>query len=154
MAAPERAEYARPEDIRRILALRTIAVVGLSPDPFRPSHSVSLYLQRHGYRIVPVNPYCEIVLNERVYPDLESIPFPVDVVDVFRRSEEAGAVVEAAIRKGAKAVWLQEGVIDEVAAERARRAGLLVVMDRCMLKEHAALATHPGPAVRGTEQRD
>lgn len=145
MAAFEASNYARPEDIERILQYKTIAVVGLSPDPFRPSHSVSLYMQRHGYRVVPVNPFCELVLNERVYPDLESIPFPVDAVAVFRRSEEVAPIVESAIRKGAKALWLQEGVIDDLAAERARRAGLLVVMDRCMLKEHARRSQHPSP---------
>jgi len=133
----EPSRYARDEDIRRILEYKTIAVVGLSPDPFRPSHSVACYLQRHGYRVAPVNPYCEIVLNEKVYPDLQSIPFPVQVVCVFRRSSEASEAVEQAIRAGAKAVWLQEGVVDEFAAERARRKGLLVVMDRCILKEHA-----------------
>ncbi|MDP9382249.1 MAG: CoA-binding protein [Chloroflexota bacterium] len=145
MSMPETSgsNYARPEDISRILNLKTIAVVGLSPDPFRPSHTVALYMQRHGYRVVPVNPYCELVLNERVYPDVESIPFKIDVVNIFRRSSEVAEIVEAAIRKGAKAVWMQEGVVDDLAAERARRAGLLVVMDRCMLKEHAYLAEHP-----------
>ena len=139
------ADYARPEDIRRTLSFKTVAVVGLSPDAFRPSHTVALYLQRHGYRVAPVNPYCEIVLNERVYPDLDSVPFPVDVVCIFRRSSDAGDVVDAAIRKGARAVWMQEGVIDDFAAERARRSGLLVVMDRCMLKEHAYLLEQAGP---------
>ncbi len=145
MAAFEVSDYARPEDIERILQYKTVAVVGLSPDPFRPSYGVALYMQRHGYRIVPVNPFCELVLNERVYPDVESIPFPVDVVDVFRRSDEVAPIVEAAIRKGAKAIWLQEGVVDDLAAERARRAGLLVVMDRCILKEHARLAQSAAP---------
>lgn len=135
--------YARSEDIKAILAMKTIAIVGLSPDPFRASQVVALYMQRHGYRVIPVNPYCDFVLNEKVYPNLESIHFPVEVVDIFRRSRDAGAAVDDAIRKGAKAVWLQEGVIDEVAAERARRAGLLVVMDRCILKEHAFHAEQP-----------
>jgi predicted CoA-binding protein len=138
--------YARPEDIRSILDLKTIAVVGLSPDPFRPSHTVAAYMQRRGYRVVPVNPYCELVLNERAYPDLESIPFAIDVVDIFRRPSEVSEIVDAAIRKGAKAVWMQEGVVDDLAAERARRAGLIVVMDRCILKEHAYLSQHPEPA--------
>lgn len=97
-------------------------------------------MQRHGYRVLPVNPYCELVLNERVYPSLASIPCSIDVVDIFRRDEEVGKVVDQAIAKGAKAVWLQEGLIDEAAAQRARRAGLLVVMDRCILKEHAYLS--------------
>lgn len=135
--------YARPEDIKAILAMKTIAIVGLSPDPFRPSQTVALYMQRHGYRVIPVNPYCDFVLNEKVYPNLESVPLTVEVVDIFRRSRDAGVVVDEAIKKGAKAVWLQEGVIDEAAAERARRAGLLVVMDRCILKEHAFNAEHP-----------
>ncbi len=145
MNGSQASSYARAEDIQRILQYKKIAVVGLSPDPFRPSHVVATYMQRHGYRIVPVNPYCEIVLNERVYPDLRRIPFPIDVVDIFRRPDEVAEVVEQAIRKGAKAIWMQEGVVDDLAAERARRAGLLVVMDRCMLKEHAFLAQHPGP---------
>ncbi len=139
MSGQVQPDYANPEDIVRILRYRTIAVVGLSPDPFRPSHVVASYLQRQGYRIVPVNPYCEFVLNERCYPSLESIPFHVEVVDVFRRSEEAGSVVEDAIRAGAKAVWLQESVIAPEAVERARGAGLLAVMDRCLLKEREKL---------------
>lgn len=141
MAIPQDpgATYDHLDDIRRILELKSVAVVGLSPDPFRPSHRVALCLQRQGYRIIPVNPFCELVLNERSYPDLESVPVPVDVVDVFRKPKDVGPVVDAAIRVGAKAVWLQEGVVDALAAERARRAGLLVVMDRCMLKEHVSL---------------
>ena len=139
MSPKDPQRYARDEDIAAILRMKVIAVAGLSPDPFRPSHTVAQYMQRHGYRVIPVNPYCEIVLNEKVYPDLASVPLRVDVVDIFRRSDEVAPIVDAAIRKGAKAVWMQEGVIDELAAERARRAGLLVVMDRCMLKEHAYL---------------
>lgn len=149
MEAAKPIDYAPSEDIREILKYKTIAVVGLSPDPFRPSHTVAAYLQRHGYRIVPVNPYCEFVLNERVYPSLSSIPFRVDVVDVFRRSEEADEVVREAIRIGARAVWLQEGVIDTAAIGRARRAGLLGVMDRCMLKEHAYLNQQPDNIATG-----
>lgn len=137
--------YADPETIQQILRMKTIAVVGLSPDPFRPSHVVASYMQRHGYRVVPVNPYCEMVLHERAYPDLDSVPFAVDVVDVFRRPDEVDEVVDQAIRKRAKALWLQEGVVNEAAAERAQRAGLLVVMDRCLLKEHSYLAHHPSP---------
>jgi predicted CoA-binding protein len=98
---------------------------------------VSEYLQRAGYRIIPVNPFETEVLGERCYPDLDSVPEPVDIVDIFRRSEFVPEIVEAAIRKGAKAVWMQEGVINEPAAERARQAGLFVVMDSCLLKEHA-----------------
>ncbi|MEJ7652686.1 MAG: CoA-binding protein [Chloroflexia bacterium] len=135
-------DYARPEDIQRILDFKTIAVVGLSPDPFRPSQVVASYLQRRGYRILPVNPYCEFVLSERSYPSLSAIPYPIEVVDVFRNSRAVRDVVEEAIAVGAKAVWLQEGVIDEAAAARARSSELLVVMDRCLLKEHAFLRAH------------
>lgn len=115
---------------------RTVAVVGLSPDPTRPSHTVASYLKRQGYRIIPVNPTVSQVLGEKSYPDLRSVPEPVDVVDVFRRPEFVPDIVEDAIAIGAKAVWLQEGVVHHQAAERARQAGLRVVMDRCMLKEH------------------
>jgi len=118
---------------------RTIAVVGLSPEPDRPSYRVARYLKKQGYRIVPVNPGAKEILEEPCYPNLSSIPEVVDVVDIFRRSEEVPAVVEEAIRIGAKAVWMQEGVIDEAAAARAREAGLLVVMDKCMLKQHRRL---------------
>lgn len=121
-------------------AARTVAVVGLSPNPARPSHRVARYLQGRGYRIVPVNPTVETVLGERSYPSLAAIPEPVDVVDVFRRSEEVPPVVDEAVRIGAKALWMQEGVVHEAAAAKARAAGLAVVMDRCMLKEHSRLA--------------
>jgi len=115
---------------------RTIAVVGLSDKRYRPSHGVARYMQRAGYRIIPVNPLVPEILGEKCYPDLESVPEPVDIVDIFRRSEYVPAIVESAIRIGAKAVWMQEGVIHEEAAARAREAGLTVVMDRCLLKEH------------------
>ena len=117
---------------------RTIAVVGLSPDPHRPSHGVARYLQRVGYRIIPVNPHVDEVLGERAYPSLRDVTEPVDVVDVFRRSEFVGPVVDEAIAIKAAAVWLQDGVIDKAAAERARAAGLDVVMDDCMMRRHAA----------------
>ena len=119
---------------------RTIAVVGLSGKRYRPSYGVAEYLQRAGYRIIPVNPEEAEVLGEKCYPDLDSIPEPVDVVDIFRRSEFVPEIVEAAIRKGAKVVWMQEGVIHEEAARRAEQAGLTVVMDRCILKDHRRLA--------------
>jgi len=115
---------------------RVVAVVGLSPNPDRPSHRVASYLKEHGYRIIPVNPQETKILGERSYPALSSIPEPVDVVDIFRRSQEVAPIVEDAIEIGARAVWMQEGVINEEAATRAKEAGLLVVMDKCMLKEH------------------
>jgi len=118
---------------------RVIAVVGLSPKPDRPSYGVASYLKENGYKIIPVNPEVGEILGEVCYPDLSSIPEPVDVVDIFRRSEKVPAIVEEAIKIAAKAVWMQEGVINEPAAARAGEAGLLVVMDRCMLKEHRKL---------------
>ena len=127
-----------PETIQRILnECRTIAVVGLSSDSWRPSHGVAGYMRRHGYRVIPVNPNETKVFDEVSYPDLFAVPEKIDLVDVFRRSDEAGKAVDQAIAVGAKAVWLQEGVIDQAAAQRALDAGLLVVMDRCWLKEHA-----------------
>lgn len=126
------------ETIGRILdECKTIAVVGLSSNPLRPSYGVSQYMQRRGYRIIPVNPNEQEVLGEKSYAKLADVPGQIDLVDIFRRSEEAGAVVDEAITIGAKAVWLQEGVIDPAAARRAEVAGLLVVMDRCILKDHA-----------------
>jgi len=123
---------------------RVVAVVGLSPNPNRPSYGVASYLQGNGYKIIPVNPQAEEIVGEVCYPDLSSIPEPVDVVDIFRRSDEVLAIIEEAIKIRAKAVWMQEGVINEQAAARAREAGLLVVMDRCMLKEHMKLAKWRG----------
>ena len=126
-----------PETIRRILdECRTIAVVGLSSDPSRPSNSVSGYMRRQGYRVIPVNPNETSVFGEKSYPDLFAVPEKIDLVDVFRRSDQAGKAVDEAIAVGAKAVWLQEGVIDSAAAQRAVDAGLMVVMDRCWLKEY------------------
>ena len=115
---------------------RTIAVVGLSSDPRRPSNGVAGYMQRVGYRVIPVNPNETQVLGYKAYPSLAEVPEKIDLVDVFRRSDEAGRAVDDAIAVGARAVWLQEGVIDYAAADRAVEAGLLVVMDRCWLKEH------------------
>lgn len=115
---------------------RVVAIVGLSPKKDRPSYGVASYLKEHGYRIIPVNPQAKEILGEPSYPDLASIPEPVDVVDIFRRSEEVPDIVEQAIKIGAKAVWMQEEVIHEEAAARARDAGIKVVMDRCMKKEH------------------
>ena len=126
-----------PEVIKKIITeCRTIAVVGLSSDPNRPSNSVSGYMRRNGYKVIAVNPNETSVFGEPAYSSLAVVPQKVDLVDVFRRSDEAGKAVDDAIAVGAKAVWLQEGVIDEAAAQRALDAGLLVVMDRCWLKEH------------------
>lgn len=119
---------------------RTIAVVGVSSKRFRPSYGVTEYMQRAGYRIIPVNPQETEVLGEKSYPDLDSVPGPIDIVDIFRRSEFVPEIVEAAIRKGAKLIWMQEGVVHEQAARRAQAAGLAVVMDHCILKEHRRLA--------------
>jgi predicted CoA-binding protein len=125
------------ETINKILEdCRTIAVVGLSSNPARASNSVAGYMKRQGYKIIPVNPNEEQVFGEKSYATLADVPVKIDLVDVFRRSEEAGSVVDEAIKIGAQAVWLQEGVIDDEAAQRALDAGLLVVMDRCWLKEH------------------
>jgi hypothetical protein len=130
-------DLGNPDAIQQILKeCRTIAVVGLSSNPGRPSYSVATYMKQQGYRVIPVNPHEVNVFGEQAYPSLAAIPDKVDLVNVFRRSEEAGAVVDEAIRIGAKAVWLQEGVRDDAAARRAQQAGLLVVMDRCWLKEH------------------
>lgn len=115
---------------------KTIAVVGLSSRRSRPSYGVSEYMQSAGYRIIPVNPNETEVLGEKAYPSLEDIPDRIDIVDVFRRSEAVPEVVDAAIRIGARGVWMQEGVVHEEAADKARAAGLEVVMDHCILKEH------------------
>ncbi len=118
---------------------RNIAVVGLSASSERPSYRVASYLAEQGYNIIPVNPNTQEVLDKTSYPDLGSIPEKVDVVEIFRRPEDVMPVVEEAIKIGAKAVWMQEGIINEEAAARARDAGLLVVMDKCMFKEHRRL---------------
>ena len=118
---------------------RTIAVVGLSSKPDRPSYKVASYLKGQGYQIIPVNPTEKGILGEPCYPDLSSVPGAVDAVDIFRRAEDVPPIIEEAIRIGARAVWMQEGVINEDAASRARAAGLTVVMDKCMRKEHLRL---------------
>ena len=115
---------------------KTIAVVGLSSNPMRPSHEVTEYMQRAGYRIIPVNPNETEVLGEKSYTRLEDVPEKVDVVNIFRRAEEVPPVVESAIRVGARVVWMQFGIENEEAAERARAAGLAVVQDACILIEH------------------
>jgi len=119
---------------------RVIAVVGLSPSRFRPSYGVSEYMQAQGFRIIPVNPNETEILGERCYASLEDVREKVDIVNIFRRPEFVPPLVDSAIRMGAKCVWMQEGVVHEEAAEQARAAGLLVVMDRCILKEHRRLA--------------
>jgi predicted CoA-binding protein len=115
---------------------KTIAVVGLSGRRFRPSYGVSEYMQSAGYRVIPVNPNEAGVLGEKAYARLEDVPEAVDIVNIFRRSEFVPEIVDAAIRKGAKVVWMQEGIEHFAAAEKARAAGIAVVMDRCILKEH------------------
>lgn len=117
---------------------KTIAVVGLSSNPLRPSHGVSAYMQSHGYRIIPVNPNVTECLGEKAYASLLDVPEKIDIVDVFRRSEFVEEVVDQAIQLRVPAVWMQEDVINENAAAKARQAGIFVVMDRCILKEHRA----------------
>jgi hypothetical protein len=117
---------------------RTIAVVGLSCDPMRPSHGVSAYMQGHGYRIIPVNPKIQECLGEKAYASLLDVPQKIDIVNIFRRPEFVEEVVAQAIQIRVPVIWMQEDVIHEKAAEKARRAGIFVVMDRCILKEHRA----------------
>lgn len=126
--------------LRRVLRdSRTIAVVGLSADWFRPSYFAAKYMQAHGYRIIPVNPKYDTILGEKSYPDLRAIPEPVDLVDVFRKPADALPIAEDAVAIGAKALWLQIGVINEAARQTAEAAGLTVVMDRCVKIEYARL---------------
>jgi len=117
---------------------RTIAVVGLSNDPLRPSHGVSAYMQSQGYRIIPVNPQIESSLGEKAYASLLEVPEKIDIVNIFRRPEFVEEIVNQAIRLKVPAVWMQEGVIHQKAADKARQAGICVVMDRCILQEHRA----------------
>lgn len=118
---------------------KTVAVVGLSSNPARDSYSIASYLKAQGYRVIPVNPTASEIMGERSYPDLQSVPEQIDVVDVFRKPEDVPSVVEDAIKAGAKTVWMQEGIVNEAAAERARQAGLQVVMDACMRATHRRL---------------
>ena len=130
--------YQDPTVILKILrAARTVAIVGLSKDPLRPSNFIGFYLKRHGYKIVPVNPREQEILGERSYPSLTDIPFPVDIVDVFRRPDAVPDIAREAVAIGAKALWLQFGVISAAGAATAAAGGLDVVMDRCMKVEHA-----------------
>ncbi len=127
-----------PSAMEKILReCRTIAVVGLSSAPYRPSYEVASYLQQQGYRIIPVTPNESSVLGEQAYARLEDIPEKVELVNIFRRADQAGVHVDEAIKIGAKAVWMQFDVIDQAAAQRALAAGLMVVMDRCLKIEHA-----------------
>ena len=123
-------------DIKKVLATcRIVAIVGASPNPERPSYRVANFLKKEGFRVIPVTPNADSVVGEKAYPDLASILAPVEVVDIFRRPEDVPPIVEQAIAIGAKAVWMQEGIVNEEAADRARKAGLIVVMDHCMRKE-------------------
>ena len=127
------------DDIGELLrSVRTIAVVGLCNSPMRTSYGVSKYMQSQGYRIIPVNPQIDASLGEKAYSSLSEVPEAIDLVNVFRRPEHVPEVVDEAIRLKLPAIWLQEGVIDEAAAEKAVKAGIFVVMDRCIYKEHAA----------------
>jgi uncharacterized protein len=127
------------EQITEILKkAKNIAVVGLSSSPMRPSYGVSAYLQSHGYKIIPVNPEIKGALGERAYGSLSDVPEKIDIVDIFRRSEFVPALVDEAIRLKPAAIWMQEGVMHDAAAEKARKAGIFVVQDRCLLKEHRA----------------
>ena len=133
-------EQPGPEEIKVILRnYKVVAVVGLSPKPERPSFRVAQYLKDHGYRIVPVNPGQKEILGEKCYPRLKDIPFPVEVVDIFRNVEAIPAIVDEAIEAGAQVVWMQQGLAEPVSARKAREAGLQVIMDRCMKIDHAQL---------------
>jgi hypothetical protein len=120
-------------------AAKTIAVVGLSSDPAKASYGVARYLRDQGYRILPVNPTVEEVLGEKAYPNLDAVPVPIDIVDVFRPPKAVPEIVEAAIRVGAKAVWLQEGIVHDDAVKAAQAGGLIAVQNRCLMKEHFRL---------------
>jgi len=115
--------------------VRTIAVVGLSPNPGRPSHGVSRYLQERGYTVIPIHPAAREVLGQPAYRRLADVPVPIDLVDVFRRAEAIPAVVDECLELGLKAIWIQDGIINESAAERARTAGMMVIMDRCIYRD-------------------
>lgn len=140
MTNPVQASRSSDSELQKLLRdAKTIAVVGLSSNRFRPSYGVSQYMQSAGYRIIPVNPNEREVLGEKAYARLEDVPEKVDIVDVFRRSEFVPDIVDASIRIGARAIWMQDGVADESAARRARAAGLVVIMDDCILREHRRL---------------
>jgi len=133
------------EEMRRLLSeAKTIAVVGLSENPARDSHRIAAYLRDHGYRVIPINPKLRgEVLGEKAYPDLASVPVPIDIVDVFRRVDAIPAIVDEAIAVGAKAVWMQLGLAHNASAEKARAAGLVVVQSKCIMVEHRHLGVSP-----------
>jgi predicted CoA-binding protein len=136
--------FANPNDdaLRALLKnVKTIAVVGLSPQPARPSYRVAQAMQRYGYRIVPVRPLVGAVLGERAYASLAEIPFKIDLVDVFRAAEHVPAIVEQSLALHLPAIWVQEGIVDEAAAQQAQAGGMTVVMDRCLLKDYVRLMT-------------
>ena len=142
---------ATPAEIRDLLAsAKRIAVVGHSDDPSRDSYRVGQYLAARGYEMFPVNPHARSTPGLRFYPDLASVPGPIDIVDIFRRPEAIPPIVEEAIRVGAKAIWMQEGLAHNAAADRARAAGLKVVMSRCIMKDHRAMFPAGTPAPGGT----
>jgi len=133
------ASLPKTDSIRDLLQrVRNIAVVGLSDSPLRPSHGVSAYMQAHGYRIIPVNPSIPEALGEKAYPSLLEVPYKIDLVDIFRRPEFVGEIVDQAIQLKIPAIWMQEGVVNQKAAEKAQKAGMFVAMDLCILKEHRA----------------
>ena len=133
------AHKTRTDEIHDILkGAKTIAVVGLSSSPLRPSYGVAAYMQHHGYRIIPVNPNIKGALGEKAYASLRDVPEKIDIVDVFRRSDAVPEVVDEAIKLKVPVIWMQEDVVHEQAAQKARKAGITVVMDRCILKEHRA----------------
>ncbi len=119
---------------------KTVAIVGISDKPDRPSHKVAKYLKEHGYKIIPVNPRLKEVLGEKCYANLTEIEVRVDVVDIFRKPEDINPIVDSAISIGAKTIWMQEGITNDEASDKAEAAGLMVVMNRCMLKEHSRLS--------------
>lgn len=124
------------DDVKKILDYKVIAVVGLSKNESKPSHYVPRYMQSRGYRIIPVNPTAERILGERCYNSLDEVDEKVDVVNIFRPSQEVIPIVESAIKKGVKAIWMQEGIVNREAANLAKKHGIPVVMDKCMMKEH------------------
>lgn len=130
------------EERRELLSrVKTIAVVGLSPNPARPSHGVAQAMQRFGYSIIPIHPTATEVLGAKVYRRLSEVPVPIDLVDVFRRAEFIGPIVDDCLALGLKAIWIQEGIVNDVAAERARGNGMTVVMDRCIFRDHRQLCS-------------